>query len=139
MLSLIAITCLLPLLSSAETTHNVKVGDANNAMKFDPDKVKAEVGDTINFSFYPKNHSVAQSSYDKPCEPMSGGSDMKPIFSGFMAVGSGEEEASMMYSVKINNTDPIWLYCSQASHCQDGQVMVINQKYAQFSNARMSC
>jgi hypothetical protein len=28
----------------------------------------------------------------------------------------------------VNTTDPIWLYCSQTydSHCQAGQVMVIN-------------
>lgn len=33
-----------------------------------------------------------------------------------------------MFTVTINDTNPIWLYCSQtiASHCQNGMSMVIN-------------
>ncbi len=120
---------LLPLLSSAETTHIVKVG--SDGLNIDPDNVKAEVGDIVNFEFYPNNHSITQSSYDEPCVPLFGSTGVNPIFSGFFPVNTkdGEKEASKIFSININNTDPIWLYCAQGSHCQDGQVMVINQKY----------
>ena len=124
-------TFFLPLLISAETTHTVRVG--NGGLTIDPDNVQAEVGDFINFEFYPNNHSIAQSSFDKPCEPLSGGAGVKPIFSGFFPVDTtnGDKEAKQMFTMMINNTDPIWLDCAQSSHCQDGQVMVINQMYAQ--------
>ena len=115
-------------LAVAETTHTIKIG--NDGMNIDPDNVEADIGDTVNFEFYPNNHSIAQSSYEEPCQPLFGGTGNNPIFSGFFPVNTkeGEKEAKTMFSMKINNTDPIWLYCSQGSHCQDGQVMVINQK-----------
>jgi hypothetical protein len=31
-----------------------------------------------------------------------------------------------MFMVPITDTDPIYIYCSQAQHCQQGMVMVIN-------------
>jgi hypothetical protein len=107
--TMLSIACLLliPLLALGETTH--------------------DVGDIINFSFYPNNHSIAQASYERPCEPMSG-TDTQPIFSGFFPVEDGDEESKQIFSITINNTDTIWLYCSQGSHCKEGQVMVINQK-----------
>lgn len=30
------------------------------------------------------------------------------------------------FSVRVNTTDPIWLYCGFGRHCQGGQVMVVN-------------
>jgi len=35
----------------------------------------AAVGDTISFTFYPKNHTVTQSSFEAPCTPFPGGTD----------------------------------------------------------------
>lgn len=32
------------------------------------------------------------------------------------------------YTVMINDTKPIWLYCSQEKHCQSGMVAAINAK-----------
>jgi hypothetical protein len=32
----------------------------------------------------------------------------------------------MMFSMTVNSTAPIWLYCSQGKHCQSGMAMVIN-------------
>jgi plastocyanin len=124
---MLSIACLLliPLLVLGETTHDVSVG--KDGLKMDPDNIQAEVGDIINFSFYPRNHSIAQASYETPCEPMSG-TDTQPIFSGFFPVEERDEESKQMFSITINNTDTIWLYCSQGSHCKEGQVMVINQK-----------
>ena len=47
------------------------------------------------------------------------------FFSGFMPV---KPDAAMMpsYTIMVNDTKPIWYYCSQGDHCQDGMVGVIN-------------
>ena len=81
----------------------------------------ASPGDLINFHFYASNHSIAQSSFDKPCEPLEGGD---AIFSGFFS--ASKDEHAQMFSIRLNSTDPVWLYCSAAEHCKGGQAMVIN-------------
>lgn len=47
---------------------------------------------------------------------------------GFALANLAFVQQSSMFSMTVNSTDPVWLYCSQtyASHCQAGQVMVIN-------------
>ena len=35
----------------------------------------AAVGDTVEFTFHPQNHSVTQSSFAEPCTPLPGGFD----------------------------------------------------------------
>jgi hypothetical protein len=30
------------------------------------------------------------------------------------------------YTITINATTPLWFYCAQAKHCQNGMVMAIN-------------
>ena len=35
----------------------------------------AAVGDIVEFTFHPKNHSVTQSSFAEPCTPLPGGFD----------------------------------------------------------------
>lgn len=69
---------------SQSGVHNVQVG-AGGKLAYDPDTVTASVGDKINFWFNPLNHSVIQSSFDKPCVPSSGSA----IFSGFQPVAAG--------------------------------------------------
>ena len=32
------------------------------------------------------------------------------------------------YTIMVNDSRPIWLYCAQAKHCQNGMTMVINEK-----------
>jgi hypothetical protein len=87
--------------------------------------VIAEVGDRIEFHFLPKNHTIVQSSFDKPCEPLTDGSG---VFSGFnFATAQGEADDIFIFTVK--NKDPFWYYCSQTAgnHCQSGMSGVINQ------------
>ncbi|KAA8896109.1 Cupredoxin [Sphaerosporella brunnea] len=100
----------------------VKVSDANGDLAFSPSEIKAEVGSWIEFRYWPRNHSVVQSSFDKPCQPLSGAST---IWSGFMPVAAGTTDFPT-FTVKINDTNPIWFYCSQGKHCQSGMVGVIN-------------
>lgn len=50
--------------AAAATTHSVTVGETG--LVFDPDTVTAAVGDLVSFEFYPRNHSVVQSSFSSP-------------------------------------------------------------------------
>lgn len=68
--------------SSNATVHDVAVGQ--NGLTFTPDTLTAAVGDTVTFHFYPINHSVVQSSFEKPCTPINNG-----IFSGFVPSSAG--------------------------------------------------
>jgi len=105
--------------STASGVHAVDVGQ--NGLTYNPNTVNASVGDTVQFTFHPINHSVVQSSFGQPCQPQSNG-----IFSGFMPVSSGQGNST--FTITINDTQPIWLYCAQTagSHCQSGMAMVIN-------------
>jgi hypothetical protein len=47
------------------------------------------------------------------------------IKSGFMPVSPGGPIP--VFSVLVNDTNPIWLYCGQVGHCQKGMAMVINE------------
>lgn len=60
-------------------SHTVKVGGPGG-LTYQPDQLAVPVGDTIVFEFLSNNHSVTQSSFAKPCEPLKGGMD-----SGFQA------------------------------------------------------
>lgn len=102
----------------ATSTLDVKVG--SNGLNFEPDTLTASPGDLIHFHFYASNHSVVQSSFDKPCQPVDGG-----IASGFFTA-SGKDESAQVFSMRLNSTDPVWLYCSSGEHCKGGQSMVIN-------------
>lgn len=101
-------------------THNVDVGESG--LTFDPSSLHAKVGDIVNFHFYSGDHSVAQSTFQSPCHPHQ----PKAIFSGFVNPSGGDKEADKMFSMRVNTTEPIFLYCSQEGHCPAGMVMVIN-------------
>ncbi|KAF2396439.1 Cupredoxin [Trichodelitschia bisporula] len=100
----------------------VKVGSANNDLVFSPNSIMAKPGEMVQFQFYSKNHSVVSSSFDQPCVPLVQ-SAPNAFFSGFMPTNA---EGQLTYTLPIKDTNPIWFYCSQARHCQDGMVGVIN-------------
>ena len=57
---------LFQLASAANSTiYDVTVG-ANAQLVFSPNIVTAGVGDKVNFHFFPKNHSVSQSTFGAP-------------------------------------------------------------------------
>ncbi|RPA97272.1 hypothetical protein L873DRAFT_1691497 [Choiromyces venosus 120613-1] len=105
--------------------HVVQVGDAAGALKFYPEVVTAVPGDLVQFQFYPRNHSVAQSSFDKPCQPLAPTNGSAGFWSGFMPV-SASSTRMPVFSILINDTQPIWFYCAAARHCQGGMTGVIN-------------
>lgn len=75
-LALLLPLALLPF-SLAKNTTKVSVGSGGRLV-FNPETLTAEKGDTVEFVFYPSAHSVAESTFDKPCEAKE-----KGIFSGF--------------------------------------------------------
>ncbi|KAL8797170.1 MAG: hypothetical protein Q9195_000637 [Heterodermia aff. obscurata] len=118
-MQLTVLSAVVPLLSIAlAKTTKIDVGEGG--LKFDPDTVTADKGDVLEFHFYPEDHSVAQSTFDKPCI-----ADETGVWSGFMPVTTGVGNET--FSVTINSTDPLWLYCSQGQHCNAGMAMVVNE------------
>jgi len=113
------------LAAAGTTVHVVKVGNANGSLAFSPNDLKAAAGDMVQFQFAPNNHTVTQSTFAKPCVPISQTSNVTGIFSGFMPVKATDTNTPT-YTIMVNDTKPIWLYCSQAKHCQSGMTMVIN-------------
>lgn len=59
------------------------IAAGEDGLVFTPNTLTAPVGSQVEFQFYPRNHSVASSTFDNPCQP-----DGK-IFSGYMPVSNG--------------------------------------------------
>ncbi|ETW86305.1 hypothetical protein HETIRDRAFT_407946 [Heterobasidion irregulare TC 32-1] len=123
----------LPVLAasvSAQTTIQVQVG-ANNGLTYTPESVNATVGDTIQFLFMSKNHTVTQSSFASPCANLSTGG----IDSGFQAVAAGAATVPS-WSFTVNDTSaPLWFYCRQVGHCAKGMVFAVNPTAAKTFTA----
>jgi len=104
-------------------TYKVTAG-FDGKLIFNPERIRADRGDIIEVHYLPKNHSVVQSSFQKPCEPLNG----QGIFSGFnFATMQGESDK--VFRFEVPSEDPLWFYCSQTvgSHCQMGMAFVINE------------
>jgi plastocyanin len=104
--------------SSSGSVHTVTVG--NGAFAFSPNSIVAAINDTVEFHFYPPEHSVAQSLFDAPCVP----SGPTAFFSGPISTTSGQN--ANVFTLTINDTNPIWFYCAVPSHCESGMAGVIN-------------
>ncbi|PNY29954.1 Uncharacterized protein TCAP_00119 [Tolypocladium capitatum] len=123
------------LLSVAQATdvHVVAVGKnpVNNqtALQYFPDKVTAEPGSMVQFQFWAGNHTVTQSNFDNPCLPISSiNSSVAGIFSSFQPAAASEAMGMIpVFTIMVNDTKPIWIYCSQGPHCKGGMAMVINE------------
>jgi len=111
----------------AQQIHDVQVGSSDGVtLKYDPEAIAAQAGDQVVFHFNPKNHSVTQSSFANPCSRKDGGFD-----SGFMPVALNMTDSMPTYTITVNDTQPIWVYCAQAantpaSHCGQGMVFAVN-------------
>ncbi|KDR81499.1 hypothetical protein GALMADRAFT_276281 [Galerina marginata CBS 339.88] len=115
---------------SLSATFDVVVGGPG-VLKFNPSFVNANVGDVVRFTFQQKNHTASQSTFDRPCSLAPGGFD-----TGFIPV-SDNATSFPVAELPISNANPIWVYCRQANHCQQGMVFAVNpgDKFAAFQTA----
>ncbi|KAF2035214.1 hypothetical protein EK21DRAFT_84835 [Setomelanomma holmii] len=101
--------------SAPAQTHTIEVGLADH--KFRPDTTEAAIGDTIEFRFYPANHSIVRAEYGFPCIPYEmTGSNKAGFFSGFNPVDKVLDDPPK-YSIRVNTTDPVFFYCSAPGSC----------------------
>ncbi|KAJ3494493.1 hypothetical protein NLG97_g4044 [Lecanicillium saksenae] len=119
--------------AQAVNVQVVSVGrnPVNNAtgLKFWPEKIKAETGSMIQFQFLAGNHTVTQSDFDHPCKPIR---DVNPsvegIFSSYMPVAASSSQKEIpVFTIMVNDTKPMWFFCSQGPHCEKGMSMVVNE------------
>lgn len=114
-------------LASAQRTWVVSVAQ-NASLTFSPNKITAQPGEFVQFQFLAGNHTVTQSTFDKPCQPIALNSNVTGFHSGYLPVAASAAMGMIpTYTIQINNTNPLWLYCAQGRHCQNGMVMVINE------------
>lgn len=100
----------LAVLATTVSAAQIQVQVGASGLAFSPSSVNASQGDTIQFVFNPKNHTVTQSTFAAPCAPMSGGID-----SGFMPVGANATTVPSM-TITVNDTTPLWFYCKQTGY-----------------------
>ncbi|KAK0193223.1 Cupredoxin, partial [Armillaria mellea] len=106
--------------------HKIVVGIDGN-LEYSPANISASIGDTVTFEFHPKNHTVTQSSFQHPCQPLAETSTSGEIgfSSGFRPFAADATEFPT-FQIKINDTAPVWGYCGQTNHCGSGMVFSIN-------------
>ncbi|KAF9228729.1 Cupredoxin, partial [Gyrodon lividus] len=119
--------------SAMSTDHKVVVG--GSSLTFVPSNITAQVGDTVTFQFMQKNHTATQSTFANPCRDLTSTSTSGQVGfdSGFIPVSAGVTTFPT-YTVQINDTAPIWVYCKQAGHCGQGMVFAVNAVESSSNN-----
>jgi plastocyanin len=95
--SLLSVAALSAAAQAASFT--VKVGQGGNV--FEPSTVTAQVGDQVEFQWVGSIHSIVQSTFDEPCQPLAGG----------FAVPD-QSSSDVTFTFTVTSTDPIWFYCA---------------------------
>jgi plastocyanin len=126
------ISTLFTALSASAAIINVTVGA--NGLTYEPSSVTAQQGDQIAFQFVAKNHTVTQSTFDAPCTFKADG-----VNSGYQFVAAGATSFPV-WTITVNNASaPLWFYCAQGAHCQNGMVFAVNptadRTFEQFRSA----
>ncbi|KAE9987585.1 hypothetical protein EG328_002226 [Venturia inaequalis] len=105
-------TTIVAVPSSLQTVTAGKGG----VKRFDPESLVVPPGSKVVFQFYPGHNSVVQGSFDKPCSPSSN-----------VAFYSGDVDSdSQIFTISVDDKDPIWFYSGSSTHCEEGMVGVIN-------------
>ncbi|RKK95985.1 hypothetical protein BFJ71_g8161 [Fusarium oxysporum] len=107
------------------TTHTINVGAAGH--KFTPNDIKADVGDILEYRFYPDAHWVIRGDFDNPCIPYEYVDvDRTGFSSGLQPVKAITNDAPR-FRVRVNNTEPIFYYCGAPGSCVKYHMMgVVN-------------
>ncbi|KAK3985194.1 hypothetical protein QBC44DRAFT_251076 [Cladorrhinum sp. PSN332] len=102
--------------------REILVDVGKNGLTFEPNNIIELPRTRVKFSFNPRNHSVVQSSFDNPCQPIGPGG----FSSGHIPVANSP--SGVFFDVIIPDTKPLWFYCGQTNgnHCQSGMVGSIN-------------
>lgn len=108
--------------------HKVIVG-GDDGLIYNPESIMAEAGDVVQFHFLKMNHTVTQSTFDKPCVKKQDGEDssFKPTQLGSLDPNA-PEDPNLIWEYKVLDKEPTWWYCKQktGSHCGKGMVFNIN-------------
>ncbi|KAF7359282.1 hypothetical protein MSAN_01270600 [Mycena sanguinolenta] len=130
-----AISCLslavIPVARSA--VIDVTVG-GTGVIEYTPNQVQANPGDIIQFTFKQKNHTITRSTLESPCSPLVGEGAFD---SGFVPVADNVTSGFPQAQLTVQDENPIWIYCRQAGHCQQGMVFAVNpgNNFAAFQAA----
>ncbi|KAI1973353.1 hypothetical protein LOZ53_002941 [Ophidiomyces ophidiicola] len=127
--------CTLALASSLVNAKTINVKVANGGLNYDPDTIRAEVGDEVAFLFTTGTHDVTLGQFDKPCQFAP-----DAFWSGQINIPANTR-ANATFTIPIMDRNTKWIYCSVGRHCQRGMVGVINppsggnQNIGAFKNA----
>jgi len=129
-----------PTSTAATTTYSIQVGPSGQLV-YSPSNISANVGDTVEFFFNPKNHTVTQSSFGKPCEKLQVSTGIVGLDTGF-ANPTNVSLTTPGFAFVVNDTSPLWFYCRQTGHCKKGMVFAVNangnKTFAAFLNNAMN-
>ncbi|KAJ7433628.1 hypothetical protein B0H11DRAFT_757679 [Mycena galericulata] len=145
--SLVVSLAAAAVVSAQNQTLLVNVGaemaTSGGIFQFIPNSITASNGSVVTFQFsgIPGNHSVTQSSFASPCEPLAGGFD-----SGWILIEAKTTPLPEWNLTITNDQTPIWFYCKQlipSPHCNAGMVGVINvqpgaNSFSAFQSKAMS-
>ncbi|KAF2643602.1 hypothetical protein P280DRAFT_515993 [Massarina eburnea CBS 473.64] len=118
MQTLLLTLCLFITLVDWSVAKIIVIDVSKPAHQFGPNVTTAEEGDEIEFHFQNSNHSVVRATVENPCQPFDYLSDQNGpgFFSGFLSHEPGNGEIPT-WKVRVNNTDPIYFYCSALNSC----------------------
>ncbi|KAJ7771663.1 Cupredoxin [Mycena metata] len=113
--------------STAVSSDHVVIVGGTAGLVYSPSNITAQPGDTVTFQFHSKNHTATQSSFASPCRALSSTSTtgQTGFDSGFMPVDANATQFPT-YTIQINDTTPIWVYCRQLTHCGSGMTFSVN-------------
>jgi len=123
---LVASAALIPSLVLAQNQNHVVLVGYNQSLSYSPSNITAVKGDTVSFEFVTKNHTVTQSTFAAPCTQLvNATTGAVGINSGYMPVNAS---ATMVpsWTFQVLDDTPLWFFCLQGSHCQQGMVFSIN-------------
>ncbi|KUJ11344.1 uncharacterized protein LY89DRAFT_689215 [Mollisia scopiformis] len=124
--------------SAPAATHTVSVGA--DGLNFNPHEITgAAVGDIIEYRFYPQNHSVARAAFGpNPCIPYEDtGAGLVGFWSGFQPIAVVLNDPPI-FRVRVNDTAPIFYYCSAPNACFEGMIGVINPNATETFQAQFN-
>ncbi|KAK0101162.1 hypothetical protein ONS95_012858 [Cadophora gregata] len=102
--------------SAAAATYTVLAGK-NSA--FTPNSVTAKAGDTVIFQFTAGNHTVTESTFERPCVQLQDGID-----SGYHPIVNSMNPSD--FSFKVGQNTSQWFFSKQAGECGQGMTFALN-------------